>query len=351
MIQRIAPWVGRVVLLVALAAGGTLNTGCVSDSAVISQANQFHSSLEPTVIEDPVLRSYIQRVGDRIIAAAYEMHQAGQGPEDSDWMFSDAMQFHLVNSDTINAFTTGGNHMYVYTGLLQMAESEDELAAVMSHEFAHVYGRHVHQGMKRQYGILGGALLAGIAGYAAGGEEHGMEYAGYSAGAAMVAGQLIGMGFTRHDEAEADELGFEFYVRAGWDPDRFADFFQHMIDQGYDTNGRFQEFLSDHPSLASRVDSARERAERLPPNVRQRLARAPVATQREFEALKRRAHDISATMPRDQTLAGTQDLLQALPRSCLTPAVTPDQKQAAQRLEERMEAQAQAEEKQQQRRR
>lgn len=351
MIKCIAPWVSRMVLLVAIVAGGSLNTACVSDSAVISQANEFHSSLQPTVIEDPVLRSYIQRVGDRIIAAARQMHDAGEGPADSDWMFSEAMQFHLVNSDTINAFTTGGNHMYVYTGLFQMAKSEDELAAVMAHEFAHVYGRHVHQGMKRQYTVLGGALLAGVAGYAAGGKDRGMEYAGYSAGAAMVAGQLLNMGFTRKDEAEADELGFEFYVRAGWDPDRFGDFFQQMIDQGYDTNGKFEEFLSDHPSLASRVEVARQRAASISPSVRERLAQPPVATPREFEALKRRAQDISASLPKDKTLAGTQDLLQALPRSCLTPAVAPDQKEAAQRLEERMEAQAKAEKKEQEQKR
>jgi predicted Zn-dependent protease len=49
-----------------------------------------------------------------------------------------------------------------------------------------------------------------------------------------MAGQFIGMGYTRKDEAQADELGFDFYSRAGWDPYRFGDFFQHMIDKGYD---------------------------------------------------------------------------------------------------------------------
>ena len=42
------------------------------------------------------------------------------------------------------------------------------------------------------------------------------------------------MGYTRGDEAQADELGFAFYTRAGWDPNHFADFFQQMIDLGYD---------------------------------------------------------------------------------------------------------------------
>jgi len=50
-------------------------------------------------------------------------------------MFKD-LQVHLVNSKTLNAFTTGGNHMYIYNQLFQEARSEDELAGVMSHEYA-----------------------------------------------------------------------------------------------------------------------------------------------------------------------------------------------------------------------
>src|SRR4051812_37248144 len=101
-----------LLVLPALMWGGT---GCATDKQVIGQANQFHQNLEPAVIRDPELTSYIQRVGDRIIAAAKQLDQQGFGPashkkEDSKWMFS-GMQFHFVNSGTLNAFTTGGNHM------------------------------------------------------------------------------------------------------------------------------------------------------------------------------------------------------------------------------------------------
>lgn len=335
MKQMIQPlW--RVVLGVTLLLGASALTGCTTDRAVISQANEFHGSLEPTVIEDPVLHGYLQRIGDRIIRAAQDVHTQEQDGVDRSWMFSEGMQFHLVNSDTINAFTTGGNHMYVYTGLFNLAETEDELAAVMAHEFAHVYGRHVQKGMDRRYGVLGAAGLGALAGYLIGGDDHGLEYAGYGAAAGLVSGQLVGMGFTRKDESEADALGFEFYVRAGWDPDRFADFFQRMIDNGYDQGGSFSEFLSDHPSLASRVEVSRDRASQIAPGVRQNLRRPNVASAQEFNQLQARATQIGGAMPQDRTLSVSSDLLQALPRSCLTPAITPDQKAAAQRLEERV---------------
>src|SRR5262249_4082585 len=152
------------------------------------------------------------------------------------------------------AFTTGGEHMYIYSELFEQCRSEDELAAVMSHEFAHVYSRHVQKGMNRQMEIMGASVAAGAAGYAVGGSDKGAEYAGMSAGAAQAVGQFVGMNYTRKDEAQADEFGFDFYVRAGWDPKKFGDFFQYMIDKGYDKG---PEMLSDHPSLKSRVDLAR----------------------------------------------------------------------------------------------
>ena len=239
-------------------------------------------------------------------------------------MFSKDMRFHFVNSKTINAFTTGGEHMYIYTALFQQAKSEDELAAVMAHEFAHVYARHVHKGMNRQYAILGAAAAAGAAGYAAGGDEKGSEYAGMGAGAAMLVGQFVGMGFSRKDEEEADKLGFAFYTRAGWDPSKFGDFFQRMIDMGQNQG---PEMLSGHPSLDSRVEAARERAADLPPEAKQ-WRRPQVASPSRFEELQARSVEVGKSMPSDTSLENAQELLAALPRSCLTPAVQPDQQKA-----------------------
>jgi predicted Zn-dependent protease len=322
----------RGIVLSLLLAVGVTGAGCASDKAVISQANQAHSGLEPAVIGDPVLSGYIQDVGNRIIASAQELSRQGYGPrgkEDNSWMFSKDMHFHFVNSDTLNAFTTGGEHMYIYTALFQQCKSEDELAAVMAHEFAHIYGRHVHKGMNRQYAILGAAAAAGAAGYAVGqGNDKGMEYAGMGAGAAMLAGQFVGMNYTRKDEDEADKLGFQFYSHAGWDPSRFGDFFQTMIDKGYDKGN---EMLSDHPSLSSRVKASKERAAALPPQAKE-WRKPPVAAGAKFQELQQRSVQVGKSMPSDKTLEGAKELLAALPRSCLTPAVQPDQQKAEQQV-------------------
>jgi predicted Zn-dependent protease len=332
----------RYLLLSPLFTLALLAGGCqVTDRQVIDQADQAHSGLKPAVINDRELADYIQAVGDRIIDAAKEADRAKVGPpahfndKERDWMFSQKMQFHFVNSKTINAFTTGGEHMYVYTELFQNCADENDLAAVMSHEFAHVYSRHVQKGTQRQYGILGAALAAGAGGALLGGKDNAAQYGSLAGGAALALGQVAGATFTRGDEAEADKYGFYFYTHAGWDPERFGHFFQVMIDKGLDKG---VAFLSDHPTLASRVQVAKDRARELGPDG-ERLQKPPVANASRFRDLQDRAARLAKTLPNDKSLAQTQELLQALPRSCLTPAVQDDQVQAQKRLKRDLEGQ------------
>jgi len=148
------------------------------------------------------------------------------------------------------------------------------------------------------------------------------------AGLAAVAGQFVGMSYTRKDEAEADQYGFNFYTRAGWDPQKFGDFFQHMIDKGLDKG---PDYLSDHPSLKSRLDLARQRAAQVERQSSQ-WRRPPVATADEFRRLQQRAADLGSRLPDDKSLQQVQKLLAALPRSCLTPTIQPDQKRAEQEM-------------------
>jgi predicted nucleic acid-binding protein len=331
MLNHLPRHVLRILIVPLLLVVTLLAGGCANDRQVIGQANQFHENLQPAVIRDPTLANYLQQVGERIIGAAAELDKQGYGPEahkkeDAKWMFT-GMQFHFVNSKTLNAFTTGGNHMYIYTGLFQNCETEDELAAVMAHEFAHVYGRHVQKGMNRQMMTMAAAAGAGAATYAAGGKK-GQQYAGTAMGLVAAAGQYMGMSYTRGDESEADKMGFRFYTRAGWEPGRFDDFFEKMIKMGYD---KTPEMMSDHPSLANRVKATEERVQNLPPEAREWRRRA-VAEGPELERLKRRAEEVGRNMPSSESLANAKELLAAMPRSCLTPRdqtdALPDQREA-----------------------
>jgi predicted Zn-dependent protease len=329
----------QCVVLLLLPVLVASSTGCSflrpSDQNVIGQANQVHGSLEPAVIRDAEVQRYMDSIGNRILdgAVAYD-REKGHSKEkglDNSWM--NDVKFHLVNSQTLNAFTTGGQHIYIYNQLFQDAKSEDELAAVMAHEFAHVYARHVHSGMERQYGVMAAALGGAALGYAAGGSESGGQYAAVGSGAGGALAQFFSKGYTRADENEADKLGFSFYIRAGWDPERFADFFKQMIEKGYD---KTPEITSDHPSLANRVTETEARVERMSPEAR-RWRREPIADRREFESLQRAAIEAARDLPSDKTLAAAQLMLASFP-SCVTPEDQPEQKKAQQELLRAVEA-------------
>jgi predicted Zn-dependent protease len=307
--------------------------GCAAsrnDSSVLSQSTQFHSSLTPAVMNSADLNNYLQSIGGRIVAAAKQADSEKIGPKshftgDTQWMFQD-IQFHLVSSPTLNAFTTGGHHVYIYNQLFQLCQNEDQLAAVMAHEFGHIYCRHVQKGMTNQMLLAAAAVGAGGAGYLAGGSEHGAEYAqlGSSAGASV--GGFINMGFTRGDEAQADQYGQTFYAMAGWDPARFRDFFQVMKDKMGDVASAY---MSDHPTLQSRVEAADKAA----PGLEKRRPTpppGPVADVGQFKQYQQMAVQVAARTPNDQQVMNTKQLLQALPRSCWVPEgyVPPDQAEA-----------------------
>ncbi len=294
-------------LLLLLASGAT---GCVSDTDVKQQAVTAHAQLQPTVVTDAELAAYLQTVGQRIITSAHQLKDEGYGPaaqstEDSSWMFSQNMQFHIVASDTLNAFTTGGEHMYVYSTLFLQCATEDELAAVMAHEFGHVYGRHVEDGIKQgyvQWAVGVGSELSSSAGY------------GDLGSAAVLAAKYIGMGFTRKDEDQADQLGLAFYTRAGWDPNHFADFFKRMIALGYDTT---PQYASDHPTLANRVTASAQRVSKMGATAT-KYRRAPVADPQKFAAIKARLKEVVAKMPKTAATKQAQALLASF-NSCVSP--------------------------------
>lgn len=315
----------------------TLGVGCASDKSIINQATQTHEQLQAAIVTDPALANYIQTVGNRVVAEGRKMDKAGIGPdqhfnkkEDNSWMFQD-MKFYLVKSQTVNAFTTGGKYMYVYTALFDMCKTEDELAAVIAHEYAHVYCRHVHRGMNNQYKALGVAAAAGLAGAAVGGKENALEYGMGSAAVAYSAAAPFLTSFTSGDENQADKFGFQLYTRAGWDPNRFGDFFQRLItEMKADPNAG-----GDHPPLGERVKNAERRRDELPSQ--SKTWRKPnSATESSFASLVSRSKQFTASAPKDAASQQAQTLLAAFP-SCVTIDDKPEQVKARQEIQETLD--------------
>ncbi len=203
------------------------------------------------VIDDPLMNSYIQRLGQRLVTA------------------SDAVgrnfHFFLIRSSQINAFAGPGGYIGIYTGLITTTQSESELASVVAHEIAHVTQNHLlrsfdaAQRMSLPMAAL--AIAALVLGAATDNAAAGLAAAsGIRAGMAQ---QQIN--FTRSNEEEADSFGIKALAKAGYDPQAMPTFFERMgrATRLYD-NGELPEFLRSHPVTTNRIADARGRASAYP---------------------------------------------------------------------------------------
>jgi beta-barrel assembly-enhancing protease len=196
-----------------------------------------------TVITDPVLTAYVNKIGKRL--AASQEAQASGFP----------FTFEVVADPSINAFALPGGPMFINTGLLKAVDSEAQLAGVMGHEMSHVILRHgTNQASKAQIIELPAILSQQIG-------------AGSMLGQLASAGITLGTGsvllrFSRSAESQADLMGSHLMAEAGYNPLELAHFFEKLNAPG---GQGAPEFLSDHPNPDHREQAIKAEAARLPP--------------------------------------------------------------------------------------
>ncbi|WP_019529659.1 M48 family metallopeptidase [Dasania marina] len=161
----------------------------------------------------------------------------------------------VFNSDSVNAFAMPGGKVGVYTALLQLAETPDQLAAVMGHEIGHVIARHSAERMSTAQLTVIGMTLAGIA--TANNEQQSIIMAALGMGA-YVGVQLP---FSRTHETEADDIGQRLMAKAGFDPAHAVRLWQLMAGNGKTP----PELLSTHPDPNNRAERLRENLGKMRP--------------------------------------------------------------------------------------
>lgn len=145
-------------------------------------------------------------------------------------------------SKDANAFALPGGKIGVYTGLLNVAKTQDQLAAVIGHEIAHVLARHSNERVSQAY-----TAQVTLAGLGQSGAVSGPMMAALGLGTQV--GILLPFGRTQ--ESEADLMGLDLMARAGFDPRQAVVLWQNM--NAARTSGAPPEFLSTHPSDATRT--------------------------------------------------------------------------------------------------
>jgi predicted Zn-dependent protease len=203
-----------------------------------------------TVINDPVLTAYVNKVGQRLVAS--------QEAQQSGFPFT----FEVVADPSINAFALPGGHMFIHTGLLKAVDNEAQLAGVMGHEMSHVILRHgTNQASKANLIQLPAALAAQMAGKGSLMGQLAQLGIGLGAGSVLLK-------FSRNAESQADLMGSHLMAEGGYDPMEMARFFNKLgslsNSPGKGFAGSVAQFMSDHPNPDNREQAIEREASLLP---------------------------------------------------------------------------------------
>ena len=208
------------------------------------------------VLEDPLTEAWLQSTGNRLAAVS----------DDPEQRFT----FFMMKDRSINAFATLGGYIGINAGLVLAAETEDEVAAVLGHEIAHVTQAHVLRGVERAQRDSIPVLLA-MLGAIAIAQSAGGESSDDAAMAAIASAQGLAaqrqINYTRSNESEADRIGIRTLARGGYEPVAMASMFERMQAASRTNQGgereRLPDYLKTHPVTTTRISEAKDRAERL----------------------------------------------------------------------------------------
>ena len=158
-------------------------------------------------------------------------------------------QFQVVNSEAVNAFAVPGGFIYVNRGLIDRAETLDQLAGVLGHEIGHVVERHSVEQMKKSTGAsIGVALLCTLTGAC---DNAATQVVINAAGTALFAR------YSRSHEMEADSQAVVNVIAAGINPDGIPEFFRTLIAERRRNPNVLENFFASHPLEESRVERTR----------------------------------------------------------------------------------------------
>jgi predicted Zn-dependent protease len=209
-----------VILILAVS---ILNPAAVFSITVKEEEDMSHQMMAMIykyfeIVDDPAVVSYVNNIGNRILSVLPQQPFK--------------YRFYVIKDDVYNAFATPAGHIFVYTGLLDAMEEEEELAGILGHEIAHVAG------------IAAGVLL-GVGGSPEAGQAVAMG--------SMAAGQSAELSYSRENEMQADELGLKFITEAGYNVSGLLKILKKIRSKTWFGSDQIPKYLMTHPAVEDRI--------------------------------------------------------------------------------------------------
>ncbi|MGQ0813276.1 MAG: M48 family metalloprotease [Gemmatimonadota bacterium] len=233
---------------------GRRELALISESQEIAIGQEYAQQVEQSLglVDDASLQAYVRRVGARLAAESERPNLP--------WRFG------VVDDAVPNAFALPGGPVYITRGLMDLMDSEAELATVLGHEIGHITARHSVQQLSRaQLGQLGLALGSILSPTVA------------NIGGALSSGlQVLFLKYGRDAERQADELGFKYALNESYDVAEMDDVFLALQRVG-DVEGRsgIPSWLATHPDPGERIKTTQQRVAALPAPPAARVVNRP----------------------------------------------------------------------------
>ena len=243
-----------VVLLVGACATvpvtGRRQFNLMSDQDMNQMSFQQYDQViaESQLSTDAEATAMVERVGHNI-QRAVEAYFAERGQ--TSYLDGYRWEFHLIQSDELNAWCMPGGKVAFYTGILPVCRDDTGVAVVMGHEVAHAIAKHGSERMSHQMAMQMGGVALNEAVKNQPEETKAIYMSAFAVGAQY--GAMLP--YSRKHESEADHMGLIFMAMAGYDPRQAPKFWERMAAGG---GGAPPEFMSTHPSDETRVRQLNE---------------------------------------------------------------------------------------------